>query len=72
MPTLVLAVDQFSWMMSSVPQVLTSYWSVPADQSYPTTVSTLLMLVWDVKVDMYDTVLWSSGDLHNFLLASSL
>ena len=50
MPTLVLAVDQFSWMMSSASQVLASYWNVQADQSYPTIASTLLMLVWVVKV----------------------
>ena len=50
MLTLVLAVDQSSWMMSGAPQVLTSYWSVLADQSCPTTVTTLVMLVWVVKV----------------------
>jgi len=50
MPTLVLVVDQFSWMMFSVAQVPTSYWSAPVDQSYPTTVFILLMLVLVVKV----------------------
>ena len=52
MPTLVLAVDQFSWMMSSVPQVSASYWSVLVDQSCHTIASTLLMLEWDVKVQI--------------------
>ena len=32
MPTLVLAVDQSFWMMSSVAQVTTSYWSAIVDQ----------------------------------------
>ena len=50
MPTLVLALVSSSWMMSSVPQVPASYWSVLADQSCPTIVSILLMLVWVVKV----------------------
>ena len=50
MPTLVLAVDQYSWMMSGVVQVPTSYWSALADQSSHTTASTLLMLVWFVTV----------------------
>ena len=50
MPTLVLEEDQSSWMMFSVPQVLISYWSVRAGQFCHTTASTLLMLVWDVKV----------------------
>ena len=50
MPTLVLEEDQSSWMMFSVPQVLISYWSVLAGQFCHTTASTLLMLVWDVKV----------------------
>ena len=50
MPTLVLAVDQYSWMMSGVVQVPTNYWNVLADQSCPTTASTLLMLVWVVTV----------------------
>ena len=50
MLTLVLAVDQFSLMMSSVAQVPRSYWSASVDQYCPTTASTLLMLVWVVKV----------------------
>ena len=50
MLTLVLAVNQFFWMMSSAPQVPASYWGVLADQSCPTTVTTLTMLVWGVKV----------------------
>ena len=50
MLTLVLAGDQSSWMMSSVPQVPASYWSVLAGQSCHTTVSILLMLVWGVEV----------------------
>ena len=33
MRTLVLVLAPSSWMMSSVLQVLTSYWSVPVDQS---------------------------------------
>ena len=33
MPTLVLAVDQYSWMMFSVAQVLVSYQSATVDQS---------------------------------------
>ena len=43
--TLVLAVDQSSWMMSTAPQVADSYWNATVDQSYPTTVSTFLMPV---------------------------
>ena len=50
MPTLVLAVDQSFWIMSSVPHVLASYLSAIAGQSYPTTVPTLRMLVLLVKV----------------------
>ena len=52
MPTLVLAVDQSLWMMSSVPQVPANYWSALADQFCHTTVVTLLMLVWGVKVSV--------------------
>ena len=51
---LVLAVDKSFWMMSIVVQVPASYWSVPADQSCHTTASTLLMLVWGVKVSGYN------------------
>ena len=50
MVTLGLAVDQSSWMMSSVALALTNYWSVPAGQFSQMTASTLLMLVWGVKV----------------------
>ena len=50
MPILVLVVDQSFWMMSSAPQVPASYWSALVVQSYHTTVSTQLMLVWVVKV----------------------
>ena len=51
MPTLVLAKDQFSWIMSSVPQLLANYLNVPVDQSLLiTTAFTLMMLVWVVKV----------------------
>ena len=50
MPTLVLAVDQSSWMMLSAPQVPASYWNALAAQFYHTIVSTLMMLGWDVKV----------------------
>ena len=49
-PTLVLAVDQSSWMMFGVPQVPASYYSVLAEESCHTTVATLKMLVWNVKV----------------------
>ena len=48
--TLVLGVHRSSWMISSVPQVLTSYLSVQAGQSCHTTVTILMMLVWVVKV----------------------
>ena len=37
-------------MMSSVAPALMSYCSVPAGEFCPTTASTLMMLVWDVKV----------------------
>ena len=47
---LVAIVDQSTWMMSSVPQVPASYWSVLADQSSLTTAAILLMLEWVVKV----------------------
>ena len=47
---LVLELAPSSWMMSSVLPVQASYWSAPVDQSYHTTVFTLLMLVWAVKV----------------------
>ena len=53
MPILVLAVDQSFLMMSSVLQVPTSYWGALAGQSCHTTASTLLMLVWDVKVSKF-------------------
>ena len=56
MPTLVLVVDQYFWMMSDAPQLPASYSSALADQSYPTTVSTLLMLEWVVKVYMFITI----------------
>jgi len=60
MPTLVLVLVLSSWMMSSVLQVLASYWSAPVDQSYHTTASILLMLVLDVKVCglVFCLVLW--------------
>jgi len=45
MPTLVLAVDQFSWMMYSVVQVLVSCLDVPVGQLRLITAVTLLMLV---------------------------
>ena len=47
---LVAIVDQSTWMMSSAPQVPTSYWNVLAGQSSRTTAATLLMLEWVVKV----------------------
>ena len=50
MPTLVLAVDKYFWMMSSAPQTPASYWSAQADRFYHIIVSTLMMLGWDVKV----------------------
>ena len=50
MPSLVLVPVPSSWMMSSVLQVLVSYWSAPVGQSYPITVFILLMLVSHVKV----------------------
>ena len=50
MPTLVLALETFFWMMSSVAQVLASCYSATAGQSWSTTASTQLMLVWVVKV----------------------
>ena len=53
MLTLVLVLVPSTWMMSSVLQVLASYWSAPVGQSYLITVFTLLMLVWDVKVSVF-------------------
>jgi len=50
MLTLVLAVDLSSWMMSIVPHVPLSYWSVGVDQFCLTTVFIRLMLVPNVKV----------------------
>ena len=50
MPTLVLAVGRSFWMMSNVPQALANCWSATVSQSSLTTASTLLMLVWVVKV----------------------
>ena len=50
MPSLVLVLVPSSWMMSSVLQVLASYWSAPVIQSCPITAFTLLMLVLHVKV----------------------
>ena len=50
MPISMLAMDQYIWTMFSVPQAPASYWSVLAGQSCHTTASTLLMLVWGVKV----------------------
>ena len=49
-PSLVLVLGPSTWMMLLVLQVLASYWSVLADQSWHMTVITLLMLVWGVKV----------------------
>ena len=45
MLTLVLEVDLYSWMMSSVVLVLVNYWNVLAGQSSFITASTLMMLV---------------------------
>ena len=45
MLTLVLEVDLYSWMMSSVVLVLVNYWNVLAGQSSLITASTLMMLV---------------------------
>ena len=45
MHTLVLAVDQSFWMMSSVPQVPASCWNAIVGQFWLIIVSTLLMLV---------------------------
>ena len=50
MPTLVLAMGQFSLMMFNAAQVPTSYWSAPVDQSWHITVFILQMLVLVVKV----------------------
>ena len=50
MLSLVLVLDQSTWMMLRVIQVIASYWSVLADQSWHITVITLLMLVLGVKV----------------------
>ena len=47
---LVLVLDQSTWMMLLVLQVLASYWSALAGQSQVITVLTLLMLMWGVKV----------------------
>ena len=49
-PTLVLAVDQFSWMMSSAAGVPTSCWSAPVGQSYCITAFMPQMLVLVAKV----------------------
>ena len=58
MLTLVVVLDQSTWMMLLVLQVLVSYWSVLAGQSCHITVFILLMLVWGVKVlfkpEMFD------------------
>ena len=56
MPTLVLAVDLSSWMMSDVAHVPLSYWSVGVDQSCLTIVCTLLMLVSSVKVSILNSL----------------
>ena len=45
MPTLVLAVDQYFWMMYNVAQVLVSCLNVPVGQLRLITAVTLLMLV---------------------------
>ena len=50
MLSLVLVLDPSTWMMLLVLQVLASYWSALADKFQVTTVFTLLMLVWGVKV----------------------
>ena len=64
MLTLVLAVDQSSWMMYSVPQVPANYWSATVNQFWAITASTQLMLVWNVKVCLQWSnvfaVFWSS------------
>jgi len=58
MPSLVLVLVPSSWMMSSVLQVLASYWNAPVIQSCPITVFTLLMLVLHVKVCSKGVLVW--------------
>ena len=50
MPTLVLVLAPFIWMMLLVLQVIVSYWSALAGRSWDITVLILLMLVLGVKV----------------------
>jgi len=55
MPTLVLEVGQFSWMMFSASQDPLGYWSVGVDQFCLTIVCILLMLVSNVKVSILNS-----------------
>ena len=65
-----MVVDQSSWMMSSVPQVLADFWSVPAVQSCYTAASILLMLVWVVKVQQSPFFVGGVGDMTELLNVS--
>ena len=55
MPTLVLVLAPFIWMMLLVLQVLVNYWSVLVDQFWHITVIIMLMLVSGVMV-IYKTI----------------
>ena len=48
--SLELVLDQSTWMTFLALQVLASYWSALAGQSWNITVITLLMRVWGAKV----------------------
>jgi len=66
MPTLVLEVGQFTWMMSSVAQRLASCLSATVDQSCHIIAFTLLMLVLVVKVRTYEEAACVVVALLNF------
>ena len=61
MATLVLAVDQSSWMMFTVPQELAIYWNATVDQPCLMTAPTFMMLVWAVKVILLLQVILSTS-----------
>ena len=50
MLSLVLGLEIYIWMMFSVCLAEVNSWSVLADQSWSTTVNTVMMLEWDVKL----------------------
>ena len=71
MLSLVLVLGPSTWMMLLVPQVLVSYWSATAGQSQDTTVFTLLMLVWGVKV-LFSSPLNIAPKISHTLYCSSM